>query len=224
MKKLLRVLSLVTLVFTFLATSCSEEDTLPLSDENSNINVRSLQEQLNDLPMETLSSDEQSSLMFMREEEKLARDVYVVLFDEWGVNIFSNISKSEQTHMDAMLLLLTKYSVTDPVGTNPVGVFSNSVLQDLYDQLVTQGKISLLDAYQVGATIEDVDIFDLTHALSETDNEDITLVYEMLSKGSRNHLRSFYGNILNVDGSYTPQYITQEEFDAIVTSPKETGF
>lgn len=224
MKKILRILSLVTLVFTLLATSCSDEDTVLLNDENSNINVRSLQEQLNDLPMETLSADEQSSLLFMREEEKLARDVYVVLFDKWGVNIFSNISKSEQTHMDAMLLLLTKYSLTDPVGTNSVGVFSNSVLQDLYDQLVTKGKISLLDAYQVGATIEDVDIFDLSNALKKTDNEDITLVYEMLSKGSRNHLRSFYGNILNVDGSYTPQYITQEEFDAIVTSPKETGF
>ena len=214
----------MTLVFTLLSISCSDEDTVLLGDENSNINVRSLQEQLNDLPMETLSADEQSSLLFMREEEKLARDVYVVLFDKWGVNIFSNISKSEQTHMDAMLLLLTKYSLTDPVGTNAVGVFSNSVLQDLYDQLVTKGKISLLDAYQVGATIEDVDIFDLSNALKKTDNEDITLVYEMLSKGSRNHLRSFYGNILNVDGSYTPQYITQEEFDAIVTSPKETGF
>lgn len=126
--------------------------------------------------------------------------------------------------MDAVLLLLTKYALTDPVGTNAIGVFGNTELQHLYNELVTQGEMSLLEAYQVGATIEDLDIFDLANALANNDNQDIKLVYEMLSKGSRNHLRSFYGNILNVGGSYTPQYITQAEFDAIINSPKETGF
>ncbi|MEQ9412430.1 MAG: DUF2202 domain-containing protein [Cyclobacteriaceae bacterium] len=208
------------LIFT--VASCSEENVQ--AEETSNINTRNLQSQLSGLPMEALSSEEQSSLLFMREEEKLARDVYITLYDKWGVNIFSNISKSEQTHMDAVLLLLNKYTLTDPVGTNAIGVFSNTELQNLYDELVTRGNITLLDAYQVGATIEDLDIFDLANALNDNDNQDIQLVYEMLSKGSRNHLRSFYGNIINVGGSYTPQYITQADFDAIINSPKETGF
>jgi hypothetical protein len=215
---------LVAVAFIFSVNSCSEEDTQPQSEVTSNINTRNLQSQLSDLPMEALSSEEQSSLLFMREEEKLAKDVYITLYDKWGVNIFSNISKSEQTHMDAVLLLLTKYALTDPVGTNAIGVFSNTELQHLYNELVTQGEMGLLEAYQVGATIEDLDIFDLANALDNNDNQDIKLVYEMLSKGSRNHLRSFYGNILNVGGSYTPQYITQAEFDAIINSPKETGF
>ncbi|MCB0493135.1 MAG: DUF2202 domain-containing protein [Cyclobacteriaceae bacterium] len=215
---------LVAAAFIFSVNSCSEEDTQPQSEVTSNINTRNLQSQLSDLPMEALSSEEQSSLLFMREEEKLAKDVYITLYDKWGVNIFSNISKSEQTHMDAVLLLLTKYALTDPVGTNAIGVFSNTELQHLYNELVTQGEMGLLEAYQVGATIEDLDIFDLANALDNNDNQDIKLVYEMLSKGSRNHLRSFYGNILNVGGSYTPQYITQAEFDAIINSPKETGF
>lgn len=215
---------LVAVAFIFSENSCSEEDTQPQSEVTSNINTRNLQSQLSDLPMEALSSEEQSSLLFMREEEKLAKDVYITLYDKWGVNIFSNISKSEQTHMDAVLLLLTKYALTDPVGTNAIGVFSNTELQHLYNELVTQGEMSLLEAYQVGATIEDLDIFDLANALDNNDNQDIKLVYEMLSKGSRNHLRSFYGNILNVGGSYTPQYLTQAEFDAIINSPKETGF
>lgn len=215
---------LVAVAFIFSENSCSEEDTQPQSEVTSNINTRNLQSQLSDLPMEALSSEEQSSLLFMREEEKLAKDVYITLYDKWGVNIFSNISKSEQTHMDAVLLLLTKYALTDPVGTNAIGVFSNTELQHLYNELVTQGEMGLLEAYQVGATIEDLDIFDLANALDNNDNQDIKLVYEMLSKGSRNHLRSFYGNILNVGGSYTPQYLTQAEFDAIINSPKETGF
>lgn len=160
----------------------------------------------------------------MREEEKLARDVYITLYKKWGVNIFTNISASEQTHMESVRLLLTKYNLTDPVGSNPVGVFNNVTLQTLYNQLVALGNTSLPDAYKAGATIEDLDIFDLTNALTGIDNHDIRLVYDNLTKGSRNHMRSFYKNILNVGSTYTPQYITQAEFDAIINSPMETGF
>lgn len=206
-------------------TSCSKDDTSANnSNNNGNINLNNLQAQLNSLPIEPLSNDELTSLSFMREEEKLARDVYITLYSKWSVNIFNNISSSEQTHMDAVLLLLKKYNLTDPVGSNAVGVFNNATLQNLYNQLVAQGNNSVLDAYKVGATIEDLDIFDLKNTLLNNDNQDIKLVYDMLTKGSRNHMRSFYKNILNTGGSYTPQYITQAEFDAIINSSMEIGF
>ncbi|MBK5280448.1 MAG: DUF2202 domain-containing protein [Bacteroidia bacterium] len=159
----------------------------------------------------------------MREEEKLAKDVYITLYQKWGVNIFTNMSASEQTHMDAVFVLLTKYSLTDPVGANAVGVFNNATLQNFYNQLVAQGSTTVLDAYKVGATIEDLDIFDLANALTKNDNQDIKLVYDMLTKGSRNHMRSFYKNILSTGSTYTPQYITQAEFDAIINSSMKTG-
>jgi len=183
-----------------------------------------LQTQINSFPKDSLNQAELGSLSFMREEEKLARDVYIILYNKWGVNIFNNISASEQTHMDAVLLLLQKYSLADPVGTNAVGVFQNETLQILYNQLVAKGNTKLAEAYQVGATIEDLDIFDLKRLLVDIDNQDIRLVYDMLTRGSRNHLRSFYKNILNTGGTYIPQYITQSEFDAIINSSMETGF
>lgn len=214
-------------VLMLTVVSCSKEDG-PVnnnsSNNNSNINIANLQAQVNSLPIESLNPAEITSLSFMREEEKLARDVYIALFNKWGVNIFTNISASEQTHMDAILMLLNKYGLTDPAGTNAVGVFNNTTLQNLYNQLVTQGNISVLEAYKVGATIEDLDIFDLQNALINIDNQDIRLVYDMLTKGSRNHLRAFYKNILNAGGTYTPQFITQAAFDAIVNSAMETGF
>jgi hypothetical protein len=205
--------------------SCSKDDT-PANNgnDNGNINIANLQAQIASLPQEPLNPAELASLSFMREEEKLARDVYITLYNKWGVNIFTNISASEQTHMESVLLLLTKYNLPDPVGSNPLGVFNNVTLQNLYNQLVAQGNASVLDAYKVGATIEDLDIFDLKNALISIDNQDIRLVYDMLTKGSRNHMRSFYKNILNVGGTYTPQYITQAEFDAIINSAMETGF
>lgn len=204
--------------------SCSKNDAPAKNDNNGNINFANLQAQINSLPKEPLSQAELASLSFMREEEKLAKDVYITLYNKWGVNIFTNISASEQTHMESVLLLLTKYSLTDPVGSNAIGVFNNTTLQNLYNQLVVQGNTSILEAYKVGATIEDLDIFDLRNALINIDSQDIRLVYDMLTKGSRNHMRSFYKNILNVGGTYIPQYITQAEFDAIINSSMETGF
>ena len=227
MKNIIKNASLLFLAAGLLLalTSCSKDDTSANnSNNNGNINLTNLQAQLNSLPIEPLSNDELTSLSFMREEEKLARDVYITLYSKWSVNIFNNISSSEQTHMDAVLLLLKKYNLTDPVGSNAVGVFNNATLQNLYNQLVAQGNNSVLDAYKVGATIEDLDIFDLKNALLNNDNQDIKLVYDMLTKGSRNHMRSFYKNILNTGGSYTPQYITQAEFDAIINSSMEIGF
>jgi hypothetical protein len=214
---------LAVLIFT-VASCTKENNNADNNTSNGNSNAINLQVQISVLPKEPLNQAELTSLSFMREEEKLARDVYITMYNKWGVNIFTNISNSEQTHMDAILMLLNKYNLPDPVGTNAVGVFSNATLQNLYGQLVAKGNVSLPDAYKVGATIEDLDIFDLSNALINIDNQDIRLVYDNLNKGSRNHLRSFYKNIINAGDSYTPQYITQAQFDAIISSAMETGF
>ena len=126
--------------------------------------------------------------------------------------------------MDAVLSLLTKYAIPDPVGDNGPGEFTNSDLQQLYTTLVTRGSNSVNDALIVGATIEDLDIFDINNGLKLIDNQDISVVYNSLAKGSRNHLRSFYSNIIAAGITYSPQYISQEEFDAIITSSIERGY
>ena len=172
---------------------------------------------------ETLNADELLSLKTKREEEKLANDVYLTLYNKWGVNIFTNIASSEQAHTNAVLTLLTKYELAVLVGTNAVGVFSDTILQKLYTQLVTQGSTSTLNAFIVGATIENLDIFDLNNWNSKVDNQDIKYIYQNLTKGSRNHMRSFYGQVTGSGGTYSAQYISQTELDAIINSPKETG-
>ena len=59
--------------------------------------------------------------------------------------IFDNISRSEQTHTDAILQLLTKYNINDPVGVNAIGVFTDPGLQALYTNLVNAGNVSILE-------------------------------------------------------------------------------
>jgi hypothetical protein len=173
------------------------------------------------LPASDLTAADRAAIVQMREEEKLARDVYTTLGDQWGSQIFSNISQSEQTHMDAVGALLDKYGIADPAAGNEVGVFTDPHLQALYDQLVAQGRGSLVDALRVGATIEDLDIADLRSFA--TDAADVQSVWDTLERGSRNHLRAFTSQLDRNGASYTPQYISQADFDAIVGSGTESG-
>ena len=94
----------------------------------------------------TLSAEEIAGLKFMREEEKLAHDVYVALYGLWGDNIFNQISFSETTHTEAVLALLVKYGIPDPAAGNPAGVFTDPALQALYDTLMAMGAKTQVDA------------------------------------------------------------------------------
>jgi len=142
----------------------------------------------------TLTAAEKATMIHMREEEKLARDVYIKMFELWGATIFSNISVSEQRHMDAVLNLLVKYGIPDPVAGKGVGEFTDA-FKGLYDELVFQGQQSLLDAYMVGRAIEEMDIDDLEAAMTETSKADIDNVYGNLLNGSYNHLDAFNAHI-----------------------------
>ncbi len=163
----------------------------------------------------TLNTAEQEGLLFMREEEKLARDVYIVLYERWNMNIFKNISISEQQHMDAILKKINLFGLTDPSSPD-IGIFTNFALQDLYNKLIDQGDLSYSDALIVGATIEDKDIQDLMIAIKATNNLALKTTYQNLMEGSKNHLRAFVGLLKNQGLEYTPQFIDQDLFDAIL--------
>ena len=166
-------------------------------------------------PVPVLTEVEAGDLLFMREEEKLARDVYITMYAEWGVNVFDNISQSEQTHMDKILDLLDKYGLEDPA--LGFGEFADPELQELFDVLIDAGLLSKLDALMVAALIEEVDMEDIVVAMARTDESDILTVYGHLLAGSENHLNSFVKNIEAITGeTYVAQWISQEEVDAIL--------
>lgn len=170
-----------------------------------------------------LSPAEREGILYMREEEKLARDVYNYLYETWNLPIFRNIARSEQTHMDTAAFILDRYGVPDPVANDVPGVFENPDLQALYDDLTAAGEESLAAALAVGAEIEDLDIYDLGRQLDVTDNDDLRIVYINLEKGSRNHLRSFYAQILRQGSTYTARHIDADYFNRIIDSDGERG-
>lgn len=170
-----------------------------------------------------LDAAEIAGLTYMREEEKLARDVYTYFYPLWNATLFVNISSSEQEHFEAIGGLLDRYRLDDPARQDLPGVFQNPELQALYDQLTAQGSNTALAALQVGALIEETDMVDIVEAIAETDQADIIEVYENLLRGSRNHLRAFVDAIEAQGVPYTAQVLPQDEVDAIVDSPMERG-
>ena len=174
--------------------------------------------QTDDNPLVPLTDAEMEGILFMKEEEKLARDVYLQLAGVWGTNTFTNISQSEQTHMDEVQLLIDKYGLTDPVEGNENGVFENAALQQLYDDLVAQGSVSEIEALEVGAAIEEIDILDLEKYLAQTDNPDIQQVYGDLLTGSMKHLSSFASVLEKRGVTYEPQYLDAAAYETILSS------
>lgn len=147
--------------------------------------------QLESIPASDLSAEEAAALLFMREEEKLARDVYNQMYALWGQPVFQNIAASEQTHTDEIKVLMDRYGLADPA-LGP-GQFTDANLQALYNQLIAQGSVSLEEAMKVGVLIEETDIADLQARLAQTDNADLQLVFTNLMNGSYNHLAAFSG-------------------------------
>lgn len=196
------ILTLIVLTFFY---ACNKEDDAEVINQS-------------DLEL-LLSEEDKEALLFMLEEEKLARDTYIYLNKVWSINQFNNIKDSEQTHMNAIENLLVKYDVSYIILPN--GEFENEELQDFYNQFVKDGSVSKANALQIGATIEDLDIVDLQEYVDATTNTYLIAVYKNLLCGSRNHLRSFITSITNAGNSYEPQFLTQEEYNTIITGDQE---
>jgi hypothetical protein len=165
-----------------------------------------------------LSQAEIDGLMYMREEEKLAHDVYASLHQTWNLPLFTNINASEEAHFSAVGLLIERYGLTDPANTQS-GVFINPDLQALYNDSVIRGQGSISAALKVGAAIEEIDIRDLQTQLAQTDNADIQEVYQNLEQGSVNHLNAFIRTLkIQTGEDYSPQYLSLEAYNEIFSS------
>ena len=174
-----------------------------------------------------LSTAEVGSLLFMREEEELARDLYLDIYaaKDNRLNVFKNISDNAETrHAEAMLVLLNTYGIEDP-STGQHNTYTSLELQNLYNQLLSDAIGSDdLAALRVGALVEETDIQDIVNdmTLISADHQDILATYNNLLCGSKNHLRSFVKQIERTSGQ---AYVIQvpeiaDEINAVLNSPQ----
>jgi hypothetical protein len=178
---------------------------------------------LESLPVEPLSEAEGAALVYMRQEEKMARDLYLLFADRFGERPFARIAEAEQRHMDLVGTLLARYGIADPIAGLPEGLFADAGLQALYDVLAATGRESRTAALTVGALVEETDLADLLHDLEIADNRDLDAVFQNLAKGSRNHLRAYVEALARQGATYVPEVLDPALFASIVESEKERG-
>lgn len=216
----LKILSVLTVAFALLM-SCemSEMEAIDsiVSEKSATIDGVCTNDSAFTTTADDLTEADIAGLMLMREEEKMAGDVYTVFFDAYGLTVFNRISVSEDKHADAVLTLINYYGLEDPASTEP-GVFNNTELQALYNQLIEAGSDSV-EALQVGALIEETDIADLQELIEGTDNADIERVYANLLRGSYQHLKAFVRILEKYGVTYVPQILSEEVFAEILATP-----
>jgi len=165
-----------------------------------------------------LQLQEKDALRYMREEEKLARDIYDSIFSRWGGNPFDHIRKSEQTHMDRLKPLFATYQLTDPVAAtnDKTGKFVNADLQNINDSLIGTSSRSFAEALRTGAYVEELDILDLEARIKQTQHEDIITVYNCLLHASEQHLRAFTQHLKKQGIAYKPILLDNARFNTIM--------
>lgn len=168
-----------------------------------------------------LSTEATQDLMYMQEEERLARDLYTFFYSLWQAPVFQAVVAAEERHMSSVAAALDRHGL--PRLPETPGTFQNEELQSLYDRLAAQGARSLTDALLAAAYVEELDIEDLSQALTRTAAPDLVQVYQNLARGSRNHLRLFAGYLGAMGVSYTPQVLEPQEVQAILQAPIERG-
>jgi hypothetical protein len=161
------------------------------------------------LPTYTLSYEQKYTIAYMWDEERLARDLYLKLYELYpdAKPLYNIATQSETQHVSWVTTLVEKYDLnlqntTDFSGGYdvqtladiPAGQFILPELQQLYDALYAEGSQSEIDALKVGCKVEVTDVDDLDRYIEEAkagEALDLVAVYENLRNGSYNHYWAF---------------------------------
>jgi len=173
------------------------------------------------IPQAPLNVSETEDALFLQESEKLSHDLNVKLYAMHNDQpVFLQIANSSQFYVVADNVILTRYGLANPENPEP-GVFSNSALQNMYNNGVNSGLSSSADALKSSAAAEDMHIADLSNAMGRTDNNDLLFMYRQELASSRNNLRTLSERITAFGQMYTPKYITPASYAEIVSAPME---
>ena len=215
-KNILAVSGMATM-FALSACETGTSGTIESSANSSNIDFDA-----NAYHKSILTQEVKDALAYMGNEERLAYDVYMNLYDHHianGIEIkqLLNISQNAETkHIDIVQQLVRKYQlsedelsdVSDPVADNtvtqsdmPRGVYDIAKIQELYDELYAKGVDSKKDALEVGCMVEVVDVTDLDEyiQLAQTSEAiDVVDAFNILRDGSYNHYWAFDEGLKNI--------------------------
>lgn len=164
-----------------------------------------------------ISDSEKSTILRMREEEKMTRDFYLAMNEKWNQKVFANIAENESYHMSQILLLIEKYKLNDPVAQtgDERGVYIDSSLQLEYNELIAAGNVSLKAALKAGAKMEEKDIVEIRNGIAGTTSKEIAGTYKYLLQYSANHLNALVQNLEKQGVTYQPEVLDKTDYNNI---------
>jgi len=154
-------------------------------------------------------------LMYLHDQEKLARDINRTFYYTWGKPIFASIAESEQRHMNVLRAILDYYYLSALVETDEVGVFGAHHHTEAFTDLVNQGEVSLTEAYRAVGYLEEWDIREIRGSIEFTQDQALIDTFSNLLAGARNHLRVFAARSNSLGYAYQAQMLKQSEVDDI---------
>lgn len=171
-----------------------------------------------------LSAAERAHLVRAREEQKMARDLYMAFAEAYpDARVFRSLEREEGYHMGRVYELLTTYEIPDPVGAHGPGYFEDQELQRLYTAALAEGRTSYAAALRATARVEELDLVDLARALDASTTPALDRVFEQLARGSRRHLRTAVQALAAAGETYAPQHLSREAFDAVLREEAPRG-
>lgn len=120
-------------------------------------------------------------LTYAMQDESLARSEYDWIIAEFGsARPFTNITRAEETHIEALLPLFEAYAIAAPADEGE----SHAV-----------AVASLTEAYQAGVNAEVNNIAMYETFLEQNLPDNVRTVFESLMRASENHLRAFQNRV-----------------------------
>ncbi|MDU0315341.1 DUF2202 domain-containing protein [Phycicoccus sp. M110.8] len=126
----------------------------------------------------------------LREEERMARDLYTRLASSSGEQLFVRIATAEQRHLDSVEALMRGRGMDPAAAGTSAGTYAVPALQAAYDRWLARGTASDQAAYAVGVELEKRDIADLRSLAVPTGDSAYRVVSALLA-GSEHHLTAF---------------------------------
>lgn len=141
-----------------------------------------------DTPAGDLTSQQESTLAAIADQQKLAHDLYAAFADQYDEAVFDRAATAESRQLTAVRTWLDRYEVDDPTAGLAAGQFAGAEVQDTYDQLLSDGSADLAAALEVARTLEQAEADALEDALDGVSGLDLTRLYEHLLDASQRHL------------------------------------
>lgn len=157
----------------------------------------------------TLTEKEISAITNLIGKEKIAKDVYENFYEQYKINLFGNIAKRKQKHIEIWKDILRKQNIA-------VLEYDELVeTEALKNQLISEG-IDEISAFKTALKIEELNLNDIAIVKKYSKHQEVSEVAKGIECGTKNHFFVYHKALRDKGEKYRPLYISGKQFIVIV--------